>query len=183
VLFIFPGLEPNNWSRIVQPVLQYGFSAAGGGNFWGMADWYVVDGVGVNSPLTTVTPDTVINTSMNSSSCNSLGQCGWTIGWKVSGGTWQNLTVSPAISMQSIYEGVLETWNLTNCNQLPEVDFTEVFSVYAYAGGPAGYNARNLATLTTTTNGSHTTAPDCGWYAEWSGYPDAYEAIYWDWEE
>jgi hypothetical protein len=39
-LFFFPGLEDlNDVISIVQPVLQYGPSGAGGGNFWAVASW------------------------------------------------------------------------------------------------------------------------------------------------
>lgn len=39
-IFLFPGAEPSNGSTILQPVLQYGPSAAGGGNNWAAASWY-----------------------------------------------------------------------------------------------------------------------------------------------
>jgi hypothetical protein len=44
-VFLFNGLEetlhsPGN-NYIIQPVLQWGVSAAGGGNYWAIADWYV----------------------------------------------------------------------------------------------------------------------------------------------
>jgi uncharacterized protein YjdB len=44
-IFLFNGIQntgPN--FGILQPVLQYGPSAAGGGNFWSIASWYVTSG-------------------------------------------------------------------------------------------------------------------------------------------
>ncbi|KAF7292751.1 hypothetical protein MIND_01173600 [Mycena indigotica] len=41
-VFLFPGIEPASGTSIVQPVLQYGPSSIGGGNFWVIACWYVV---------------------------------------------------------------------------------------------------------------------------------------------
>jgi hypothetical protein len=38
-IFLFNGIENSN--RIYQPVLQWGTSAAGGGNYWTVASWYV----------------------------------------------------------------------------------------------------------------------------------------------
>ncbi|WPV65207.1 hypothetical protein [Chitinophaga sp. LS1] len=38
-IFMFNGLQ--NSSYILQPVLQWGPSAAGGGNYWAIANWYV----------------------------------------------------------------------------------------------------------------------------------------------
>jgi hypothetical protein len=39
VIFLFNGME--NADHILQPVLQYGESAAGGGPYWAIASWYV----------------------------------------------------------------------------------------------------------------------------------------------
>ncbi|KAG7089853.1 hypothetical protein E1B28_011497 [Marasmius oreades] len=40
-IFLFNGLEPDTGSAILQPVLQWGPSAAGGGASWQIATWYV----------------------------------------------------------------------------------------------------------------------------------------------
>ena len=45
-IFLFPGIQ--NSTMIYQPVLQWGPSAAGGGNYWAVASWYV-DGQGGHS--------------------------------------------------------------------------------------------------------------------------------------
>ena len=44
-VFLFNGLQPDNGAHILQPVLQWGPSAAGGGNYWSITNWYV-DGQG-----------------------------------------------------------------------------------------------------------------------------------------
>ncbi|KAF8313641.1 hypothetical protein DL93DRAFT_2167755 [Clavulina sp. PMI_390] len=41
-LFIFPAMEPASGNSILQPVLQYGPSAAGGGAYYAVSSWYVV---------------------------------------------------------------------------------------------------------------------------------------------
>ena len=42
-IFLFNGIDPTNPSdAILQPVLQWGGSAAGGGNYWSVASWYVL---------------------------------------------------------------------------------------------------------------------------------------------
>jgi repeat uncharacterized protein DUF346 len=43
VIFLFSGIQTGDW--IYQPVLQWGPSAAGGGNYWAVASWYA-DGQG-----------------------------------------------------------------------------------------------------------------------------------------
>jgi hypothetical protein len=41
-IFLFNGIDPMNTSTgILQPVLQWGPSAAGGGQFWSISSWYV----------------------------------------------------------------------------------------------------------------------------------------------
>jgi len=40
-LFLFNSIEPSRGTAILQPVLQYGPSVAGGGSYWNAASWYV----------------------------------------------------------------------------------------------------------------------------------------------
>ncbi|KAJ7466253.1 hypothetical protein B0H11DRAFT_2048994 [Mycena galericulata] len=40
-VFLFNSIEPSSGDAIIQPVLQYGPSAAGGGNYWAVASWYL----------------------------------------------------------------------------------------------------------------------------------------------
>ncbi|KAJ3204118.1 hypothetical protein HDU83_006041 [Entophlyctis luteolus] len=40
-VFIFNSIEPAAFNAILQPVLQYGPSAAGGGEYWAVANWYL----------------------------------------------------------------------------------------------------------------------------------------------
>ena len=40
-IFQFNSIEPGNGNAILQPVLQYGQSAAGGGDYWAVACWYL----------------------------------------------------------------------------------------------------------------------------------------------
>lgn len=42
LIYIFTGLGGGGtWSRILQPVLQWGVSPAGGGDYWAICNWYV----------------------------------------------------------------------------------------------------------------------------------------------
>jgi hypothetical protein len=43
-VFIFNSIEPASGNAILQPVLQFGPSAAGGGSYWAVASWYLVGG-------------------------------------------------------------------------------------------------------------------------------------------
>ena len=57
-VFLFNGIE--NATMILQPVLQWGVSAAGGGNFWAIGSWYASGpgGHSFYSSLTQVAPGT-----------------------------------------------------------------------------------------------------------------------------
>lgn len=41
-VFLFNSIEPASGNAILQPVLQFGPSAAGGGGYWAVASWYLV---------------------------------------------------------------------------------------------------------------------------------------------
>ncbi|KAH9477351.1 hypothetical protein JR316_0009557 [Psilocybe cubensis] len=41
LLMYFSGLAPPSIDALIQPTLQYGVSAAGGGNFWSVASWFI----------------------------------------------------------------------------------------------------------------------------------------------
>jgi hypothetical protein len=64
VLFFWNGIEPADTSAVLQPVLQWGPSAAGGGAFWAYSAWYVSAAHGSYfSPLVQVAPgDSVLGT-------------------------------------------------------------------------------------------------------------------------
>lgn len=49
-IFLFNSIEPASYDAIIQPVLQWGGSAAGGGYYWAVASWYLV---GSNTYYTT----------------------------------------------------------------------------------------------------------------------------------
>jgi hypothetical protein len=44
VIFFFDSETPSDGSEIVQPVLQYGLTSAGGGAYWAIASWYLTGG-------------------------------------------------------------------------------------------------------------------------------------------
>jgi hypothetical protein len=45
VIYLFNGMQPDSGAHILQPVLQWGPSSAGGGNYWSITNWYA-DGQG-----------------------------------------------------------------------------------------------------------------------------------------
>lgn len=55
-IFLFNAIEPSGYPAIIQPVLQWGESGAGGGSYWSIASWYLVgeEKLGFASDLTEV---------------------------------------------------------------------------------------------------------------------------------
>lgn len=59
-VFLFNSIEPSAGDAILQPVLQYGPSAAGGGGYWSVASWYLVGSQTYYTPLVKVSPKQVL---------------------------------------------------------------------------------------------------------------------------
>jgi hypothetical protein len=63
LLYLFNGMEDAGYTVILQPVLQWGASPIGGGNYWAIANWYVGSpdsGLALHSPLVPVNPGDLI---------------------------------------------------------------------------------------------------------------------------
>ena len=59
LIYLFNGIENSGYNVILQPVLQWGVSPAGGGDYWAVANWYVGapgSGKALHSPLVRVEP-------------------------------------------------------------------------------------------------------------------------------
>ncbi len=65
-VFLFFGFQKgqDDPSELFQPVLQWGPSAAGGGEWWGLSCWYLKDGMIVFSGLERVEPGDRVDVSM-----------------------------------------------------------------------------------------------------------------------
>lgn len=131
LLYYFPSFMPQAQNRIIQPVLQYGVGAAGGGNYWAIASWYVTSDTGQakHSPLLQVSPgDTIVGT-LTASACSGDGACDYTIvSADASSGESRTLVVSETVPYTSIQAAVLEAYNVSSCDQFPasELTFSEL---------------------------------------------------------
>ncbi|TFK35232.1 hypothetical protein BDQ12DRAFT_760161 [Crucibulum laeve] len=56
VIYIFNALIPTSFDAILQPVLQFGSGAAGGGNYWAIASWWILGSSTFHTNLVKVTP-------------------------------------------------------------------------------------------------------------------------------
>jgi len=117
-------------TNIIQPVLQFGGSAAGGGAYWGIASWYVATVGTVYTSVYKVSPNDILlgNMSKIEGSKNK---------WVISLTDQTDPKVNPAVltvSKGSLtdYEPdayvTLEVYSVTNCDQYPKtaVQFTQL---------------------------------------------------------
>jgi hypothetical protein len=131
LIYLFPGLEPTTGNSILQPVLQYGTSPAGGGYYWGMANWYVTaSGSAVHSPLRRVNTGDTIKSWVyvpTDTTCGTAGtNCRWVVMYYINGvgvGTYW-LYVTPPDRYNWAFQGALEAYSVTSCNQLPATSTT-----------------------------------------------------------
>ena len=136
-LFFFPGLEDySDEISIVQPVLQFGSSAGGGGNYWVVASWNCcINGVTWYSRLLKVsTGDTIVGTIK--SDCKAgLEYCA---NWKVisedqTTGKKTTLAKTPAEGQvwNWGFGAVVEVYGVKQCSDFP-ADTSLVFTVQLY---------------------------------------------------
>jgi hypothetical protein len=170
-VFFFPSFTPSSGNAIIQPVLQFGSSAAGGGNYWTFASWYIDHSNNVfHSYLySTVAGHTMLGT-MQGGTCTS-GVCYWVI--KTAD---QSTSGAPTVSQLSTWTSevfawvqaeVLEAYGITSCAQLPNVSSLTFSSVYVSEPGSwlGYYYAQDVTGSLTwghTFTGSGLT-PSCGY--------------------
>jgi hypothetical protein len=124
-VFFFPGMEDSNdVVSIVQPVLQFGPSAAGGGNYWGVASWNCCpSGTADYSTLVDVNPgDTIQGTIKSTCSAGTESCSTWNITTadKTSGkSTTLSNSPSEGQTFNWAFAGVLEAYNIAQCSDYP----------------------------------------------------------------
>jgi len=160
--FTFPGMQ--NGYYVIQPVLQYGKSSAGGGSYWSMASWRCHGGADCYySPLiANVQSGHTMAGSVSASNC-SLGYCDWTITTTdVTTGASTTYTARDTDNYSDGVGGAMEIWNLTSCNQLPAygVSYTNVSFVDSWGSPvtPSWYSYYDTSVV-----------PQCGYQVSWSG--------------
>jgi len=141
-IFLFNGVEPANGSNIMQPVLQYGESKAGGGNYWAIASWLVGNNA-YFSPLEGVNPGDLLF-GYTQQTGNSGGKQHFSIeASDIATGEHSNLSVwSSGIQWDWAFAGVLEAYNVTSCSEYPSSGST-LFSSTAVAHGYPSFDYFN----------------------------------------
>ncbi|HLY19612.1 MAG TPA: hypothetical protein VKR61_20435 [Bryobacteraceae bacterium] len=140
LIYIFNALEPTTENLIIQPVLQYGATSAGGnigGNYWVIASW-MVGSSALHSPGERVNPGDTISGNTYVTSVSS-GKTNWIIKSKDTiTGAWSNLKVwTSGYTWNWAFAGVLEAYNITTCLDFPSSGETQFKNTKVYHGYPA----------------------------------------------
>ena len=126
VLFWWNGVEPVDTSAVLQPVIQWGPSAAGGGDYWAYASWYVSSSHGSHySKLVKLeTGDSVLGTNTR------LSNNAWVISASTKGKASSVLNFDPVPGAWGTAYHVLEAYGVTSdCSLYPQagsVNFTKI---------------------------------------------------------
>jgi hypothetical protein len=130
-IFLFNGIQ--NSTMIYQPVLQWGPSADGGGNFWSVASWYA-DGQGgqaFKTPLVRVnTGDVLVGVMTLTGQSNNL----FSYNCQFQG------IANTSLPIQNVQEltwsvQTLEAYGLTQCSDYPETCKTAMTGIEILTGG------------------------------------------------
>jgi hypothetical protein len=131
-VFLFNGIQNYGANYgILQPVLQWGPSAAGGGSYWSVASWYVTSsGQAFHTPLVRVNPgDTLVGvlTLTNQSGTSFNYDC-----------AFQGIA-GTALPLQNIAELVwctetLEAYQINQCSDYPDTAMTALRAISIQTG-------------------------------------------------
>jgi hypothetical protein len=131
-IFLFNALEDDQNNDLLQPVLQWGASHAGGGDYWAIANWFINQtGDAFFSPLRSVMPGDVLTGVMTMTAFN-----GTTYGYTSSflGHTDIDLTVS-GINALTWAAQTLEAYQIGGASYYPNTPFTSMSYIAVGAGG------------------------------------------------
>jgi hypothetical protein len=151
-IFLFNGMQMNfnGGSAILQPVLQYGVSAAGGGNSWKFAPWYYLSDGSSLPPksLLSVSPGNLLQGTVRLTSCGAYAACTFEVTARQLTGGSATATIRPIVGagFRWAFPATLEVYNVTNCSQLPNQDQTMFSNIFVYMPGPDATDYNEMAT-------------------------------------
>ncbi|WP_212003842.1 hypothetical protein [Chitinophaga sp. HK235] len=141
-IFLFNGLQ--NANNILQPVLQWGPSAAGGGNYWAIANWYVGLGTAYSS-LIPVAPGTNLQGVMS-----LIGGSGSTRSYTSAFTGYPSITLT-VNSVPTLYWAAesMEAYGVATCSNYPNTTKTRLSAIDLRVGGvqaPLSWTVANAVT-------------------------------------
>jgi hypothetical protein len=118
LVYFFPGFEPDDYSRIIQPVLQWGYNGDFGGNMWTFASWSCASGSCPHSTPHQTWPNHHIYGKITGSSCSG-GICYFNIS-TTDGTTGQTTNLGwQAHVLYTRGYAALEAYGIDTCSKYP----------------------------------------------------------------
>jgi len=125
LIYLFIGLENSAYSEIIQPVLQWGQSPAGGGSYWSIASWWVTSsGQGLFSSLVPVNVGDNIIVSLS-----NLGGGSWSIVSLDLTNSKSSILNVENVSTQTVAVVSLEGYNIESCSGYPSSGSTTFYGL------------------------------------------------------
>jgi hypothetical protein len=148
-LFIFNSIEPASGGAILQPVLQFGPSAAGGGEYWAITSWYVVGDQAYTAPGLYFVPEgTFLGGQIRLiGSKPRRGEFSYTSDFYGYSGTTLTVLNIPQLVWAT---ETLEVYNVSECTEFPNTVYSLMSSIgITLKGGitpSVGWSINNIAT-------------------------------------
>jgi hypothetical protein len=132
LIYLFNGIQ--NSGFIYQPVLQWGSSPAGGGNYWAVASWYVdgQSGPAYHSNLAAVNPGDVLVGVMT---LTGQSPQGFSYNCEFQGIANTGFPVQNIEELTWLVE-TLECYGITQCSDYPATNKTAMYSINIANGNP-----------------------------------------------
>ena len=127
-LFLFNSIEPARGKAILQPVLQYGPSAAGGGEWWAITSWYVVGNQAYYAGIYDVTPGTFLGGQIRllGHHNNHYSYSADFYGYR---GTTLKVTGIPKLVWAT---ETLEVYGVTACSEFPNTAYSQMSAIQMF---------------------------------------------------
>jgi hypothetical protein len=145
VIFLFNGIQ--NSTMIYQPVLQWGPSAAGGGNYWSVASWYA-DGQGGSAFHTSPVRVSPGQTLVGVMTLTSQSGSGFTYNCEFQGVANTSLPIQNVQQLTWCAE-TLEAYGVQHCSDYPDCQFTGMRDIAIACGATTpsiSWTAQNSVT-------------------------------------
>jgi hypothetical protein len=131
VIFLFNGIQ--NSSMIYQPVLQWGPSAAGGGNYWAVASWYA-DGQGGQAFHSSLVPVSTGQVLVGVMTQTGQSASGYSYNCEFAGIANTSLPIQNVQELTWCVE-TLECYGLQQCSDYPQTCRTAMGGIEIETGG------------------------------------------------
>jgi hypothetical protein len=155
LIYLFNGLQNPAGSEILQPVLQWGTSGAGGGSFWSIASWHVdSNNQAFCTPSIAVNPGDVLTGIMIQVAVYSDGTRNYNCQFQGIAGT--SLMALGMVELTAA-EQTLEAYGLTGQGDYPATPSTAMAQIELQVGGNPAPVAWTPYSMQSPAYGEHTT--------------------------